>query len=198
MKKYMYTMILLGVPTLVQAGWSYQHLISCLLRDECITYVPTQGKQIDNGAMPWFYPVEGTDFSNVLTIKSSTQQFIASNIGTGDLTVYGFAIKNSNTPFQYTYSDCPLSGPFVLKPGAACTVNVKFKPTRSGEVTDTLSLLHSSTIVPAVELDIKGTGVEPTPEQLQQEVLCPPCSLEQKINQDVVLLVKHTALLLKI
>jgi hypothetical protein len=170
MKKYLYaTLLAIQLPSVAHAGWNYQHLVSCLLRDECSNYVPTQGKQIDNGAEPWFYPVQGTNFGSVLTIKSSTQQFIASNIGTGDLTVYGFNIQKAGTPFQYTKSDCPLDGSFVLKPGAACTVNVKFAPQKAGSFDNTLTLLHSSTLVPAVEKYIEGVGLAPTPEQLQQE-----------------------------
>lgn len=158
-----------AVAATAYAGFKMNVYVPCLLKEYCVTYVPKQGELIENGAEPWFYPVQGTDYGSVLTTKPMTYQFIASNIGTGDLTVYGFSKKLGTGAFQYAKSDCPLDGEFVLKPGAACTVNVTFAPQATGDYADTLVLMHSSTLVPAVEKDVQGKGIELTPEQIEAE-----------------------------
>ena len=176
MKKLILLGMALGMPIASShaATFTYHQLVSCLLKDNvCLSYKPTQGPIVNNGAKPWFYPEQGKDFGTVPVGASRTRSFLVANVGTGPLTVYGFdkgsladagmeealsAVKYNPTPFMLTDSDCPLDGSFVLGVGATCTLKVKFAPSTAGKVGDVLKMLHSSAEVDAVVQDILGEG----------------------------------------
>jgi len=109
-------------------------------------------------------------FGNVAVgVTSAAQTLTLNNTGTGS--VAGISLAFS-TWFARAASPgtCPTTATFTLTQGSSCTINVVFRPTQVGAVTDGTLTIHDSVVVTGSPVTLTGTGVatpaKPTPAVL--------------------------------
>lgn len=95
---------------------------------------------------------ENVEFGSVVVGAAEVRAITVQNTGAADLVVS--SISTSGPPFSASASGCA-----TLAPGESCTVNVSFAPGAAGNVTGTLTMLHSAAGSPST-VTLGGWGAQ--------------------------------------
>lgn len=99
-------------------------------------------------------PLTFTD--QLVNTESAAQTVTVTNTGNGNLAISSVALT-TNTDFVIV-NNCPAS----LAPTANCTIDVTFKPTATGALSDTLSITDNSSSGPNPQtVQLSGSGIAP-------------------------------------
>jgi hypothetical protein len=135
------------------------------------TGAPGQPKRLDisgTGAAPAIIvaPEEDLSFPDTLVGETSDDETftIANDDGvSSDLTVSVVLVNSDASSFAVEIDDCPETN-CVIAPGDEVTVRARFSPQDAGEKLAQLVIEHDDPDRADIELELRGTGVEPDAE----------------------------------
>lgn len=124
----------------------------------CASVAPPPANPLISGNTSFTFPTQ-----NVGVTSNATLATTLTNAGTTNLTFTSLAFASAGAPnvdgVNFKFSSGCASGQ-VLTPGTSCPINLKFKPSVLGTLTDTLSVVSNATNTPFV-INLSGVGGQP-------------------------------------